>query len=88
MSDDVPDDGASVTPVAARPCRVRRKPAWMDDRVDQFNTSQHEHELEKADIVKNMLGCLKFKSGGMLKLAVFLLDMLLFMNIKLCNCQK
>ena len=40
VSDDVPDDGASVAPVTARPCRTRRKPAWMDDRVYQFNTSQ------------------------------------------------
>ena len=31
---------------------------------------------------------LKFKSGGGLKLWVFSLDMLIFMNIELCNCQK
>ena len=60
VSDDVPDDGASVTPVTARPRRTRRKPAWMDDRVYQFNTSQ-QHEIEKADIVKNMLGYLMSK---------------------------
>ena len=60
VSDDVPDDGASVTPVTARPRRTRRKPAWMDDTVYQFNTSQ-QHEIEKADIVKNMLGYLMSK---------------------------
>ena len=31
---------------------------------------------------------LKFKLGGVLNLAVFWLDMLIFMNITLCNCQK
>ena len=31
--DDVPDDGASVTPVTARPHRIRRKPPWMDNGV-------------------------------------------------------
>ena len=31
---------------------------------------------------------LKFKSRGVLKLAVFLPDMLIFINMKLCNCQK
>ena len=31
---------------------------------------------------------IKLKSGGVLKLVVFCLDMLIFINIKLCNCQK
>ena len=49
--------------------------------------------MVKKHAVKELLTIiysLKFKSGEVLKLAVFWLDMLitLFMNIKLCNCQE
>ena len=33
-------------------------------------------------------GLLKFMSGGVIKLAFFWLDKLIFMNIKLCDRQK